>query len=107
MNTPRIQYAKTRDGVNIAFWSIGEGPPLVMTPVLAPSHARLDWEVPVRVATLQRLARGATLVHFDHRGMGMSQRDAIDFAVEAGVLDIEAVVDRLGLKKFALLALVS
>jgi hypothetical protein len=31
---PRIQYAKTRDGVNIAFWTLGEGPPLVH---LAPS----------------------------------------------------------------------
>jgi hypothetical protein len=25
---PRIQYAKTKDGVSIAFASMGEGPPL-------------------------------------------------------------------------------
>jgi hypothetical protein len=27
---PRIQYAKTADGVSIAFWTLGQGPPLVM-----------------------------------------------------------------------------
>ena len=29
---PRIQYAKTSDGVNIAFWELGEGPTLVYLP---------------------------------------------------------------------------
>jgi hypothetical protein len=29
---PRIQYAKTADGVNIAFWTLGEGMPLVHMP---------------------------------------------------------------------------
>ena len=34
---PRIQYAQTADGVSIAFWTLGEGMPLVhMT--LGPSH---------------------------------------------------------------------
>ena len=28
---PRIQYAKTADGVSIAFWTLGEGMPLVCT----------------------------------------------------------------------------
>ena len=26
---PRIQYAKTKDGVSIAYWTLGEGKPLV------------------------------------------------------------------------------
>jgi class 3 adenylate cyclase len=34
--------------------------------------------------------------------MGMSQRDAIDFSVEAAERDLDAVVDRLGLDRFAL-----
>jgi hypothetical protein len=28
---PRIQYAKTKDGVSIAFWTLGEGELLVET----------------------------------------------------------------------------
>ena len=27
MDAPPIQYAKTTDGVKIAFWTLGEGPP--------------------------------------------------------------------------------
>jgi hypothetical protein len=29
---PRIQYAKTTDGVSIAFWTLGEGKPLLHMP---------------------------------------------------------------------------
>ena len=29
---PRIQYTKTEDGVNIAYWSVGEGDPVVWLP---------------------------------------------------------------------------
>ncbi len=29
---PRIQYAKTTDGVSIAFWVAGRGPPIVWVP---------------------------------------------------------------------------
>ncbi len=32
---PRIQYCKTSDGVNIAYASMGEGPPLVRMPEIA------------------------------------------------------------------------
>jgi hypothetical protein len=30
---PRIRYAQTKDGVSMAFSAIGDGPPLVMTPL--------------------------------------------------------------------------
>ena len=44
---PRIQYAKTSDGVSIAFWTLGEGVvPLVHMPVLGYSHVQLEWQVP-------------------------------------------------------------
>jgi hypothetical protein len=29
---PRIQYAQTKDGVSIAYWTLGEGTPLVIMP---------------------------------------------------------------------------
>ena len=31
---PRIQYAKTADGVSIAFWTLGKGIPSVLMPGL-------------------------------------------------------------------------
>ena len=37
---PRIQYAKTEDGVNITFWTLGEGtPPLVSVPAGLAGHS--------------------------------------------------------------------
>jgi hypothetical protein len=40
MEAPRIQYAKTSDGVNIAFWTLGEGPAVVLAPLPLGSHVR-------------------------------------------------------------------
>jgi len=42
---PRIQYAKTSDGVSIAVATLGEGPPLgvVLPPYL--SHVQLEWDI--------------------------------------------------------------
>ena len=43
---PRIQYAKTKDGVSIAFLALAEGtPPLATTPAVPMSHLRLEWDV--------------------------------------------------------------
>jgi len=47
MNTtmePRIQYARTSDGVSIAFATAGEGPPLLSVTVPAFSHVQLGWD---------------------------------------------------------------
>ena len=43
---PRIQYAKTADGVSIAFSTMGEGVPFVQIPA-AFSHVQLEWQSPV------------------------------------------------------------
>ena len=40
---PRIQYAKTQDGVNIAFWTHGEGTPLVQMPLQLVSSIQSEW----------------------------------------------------------------
>jgi hypothetical protein len=37
---PRIQYAKSANWVSIAFWTLGEGMPLVWMPVMADSHVQ-------------------------------------------------------------------
>ncbi len=42
---PRIQYAKTKDGVSIAYSTLGEGMPIVHMPFPF-SHLQLDWEIP-------------------------------------------------------------
>jgi class 3 adenylate cyclase len=101
---PRIQYAKTSDGVSIAFWTLGEGVPLVHLP-LDFSHIQMEWQIPECRRWYERLAEKRKLVRYDYRGSGLSERQVTDFSLEAHVLDLEAVVSRLGLERFALLGL--
>ncbi|GAG06288.1 unnamed protein product, partial [marine sediment metagenome] len=104
---PRIQYAKTKDGVSIAFWTLGEGMPLVVAPMIPWSHIQREWQWPGYRAFYERLMRGRKLVRYDSRGSGLSDRDVTDFSLEAHLLDLDAVVDRLGLERFALFATIS
>jgi class 3 adenylate cyclase len=99
---PRIQYAQTTDGVNIAYWTLGQGLPFVAMPPNEFSHIQLEWRVPQLRAWYEGLSEKRMLVRYDGRGTGLSDRDATDFSVDAHVLDLEAVVDRLGLENFAL-----
>lgn len=99
----RVQYAKTSDGVDIAFAVYGDGPPLVIPPNLVNSHLQL--EMSERAASRSfygRLARRLRVIRYDCRGIGMSQRDQVDFSADAAGRDLNAVVDKLGLDRFAL-----
>ncbi len=101
MTEPRIQYAKTKDGVSIAYWTLGEGKAFVQLPS-GHTHAQLEWEIPEIRQWYERLAETRKVVRYDWRGSGLSERDVSDFSLDAGVSDLEAVVDRLGLETFAL-----
>jgi class 3 adenylate cyclase len=101
MMEPRIQYAQTEDGVSIAYWTLGEGMPLVYLTEAA-SHIQMEWQFPPWREWYEALARKRMLVRYDRRGSGLSERDVTDYSLDVLVLDLEAVVDRLGLKRFAL-----
>ena len=94
---PRIQYAKTKDGVSIAFAAHGEGRALVLMPPWPFCHLEAEWWVPTYRHWHERLAEKTRLVRFDTRGSGLSQRDVDDLSLDARVLDLEAVVDHLAL----------
>ncbi len=98
---PRIQYAQTKDGVSIAFWTLGEGMPLVHMPLLFP-HVQMEWQIPEQRRWYERLAQRRKVVRYDFRGFGLSDRSVSEFSLETGVLDLETVVDHLGMQRFAL-----
>jgi pimeloyl-ACP methyl ester carboxylesterase/DNA-binding CsgD family transcriptional regulator len=98
---PRIRYATTADGVSIAFWTLGEGPPLVYMAGGPWGHVEL-WDIPECRRWYERLAQKRMLVRYDVRGTGWSERDVSDHSLDALVADVEAVVDRLGLDRFAM-----
>lgn len=99
---PRIQYTETADGVSVAFSTLGEGMPLVWMPGLMASHVQVEWRIPEMRSFYEHLAENRMVVRYDGRGRGLSQRDVTDFSLDANVLDLEAVVGRLKLKRFAL-----
>jgi class 3 adenylate cyclase/pimeloyl-ACP methyl ester carboxylesterase len=97
---PRIQYAKTSDGVNIAYATAGDGPPLLLLPHFPFSHVQAVWETLAHL--YQPLAERFHLVWYDYRGTGLSDRDAIDFSMGTMVRDLEAVAEAAGLTRFAM-----
>jgi class 3 adenylate cyclase len=98
----RIQYAKTSDGMSIAFSTIGEGDPILYLSANGFSHIQLEWQFPEMRGWYERLAEGRMLVRFDPRGVGLSQRGVSDFSLDCLLLDLDAVVGHLGLETFAL-----
>jgi len=102
---PRIQYAKTTDGVSIAFWTLGEGEPLVFMPTIPFSNIQLEWQIPETRSWYERLAQKRRLVRFDSRGTGLSEHN-LDVSLDGLVLDLEAMVGRLRLERFALFGVV-
>src|SRR6266508_935822 len=101
---PRIQYAKTSDGVNIAYWTMGEGMSFVAMPLRPSSHIQGEWRLPQYRATYEAWAQNRQLIRYDGRGSGLSDRDVTRFSLDTDILDLEAVVDRLGLDRFVLSA---
>ena len=82
----------------------GAGPPLVRAPTWL-THLEFDWESPVWRHWLVGLGEGNTLLRYDERGCGLSDRNAADLSLEARVADLEAVVDNARLERFALLGM--
>ena len=100
---PRIQYAKTSDGVSVAYYAMGHGTPIVLM-ILPNSHLQMEWQMSDVRQGYEAVAHLGTLVRYDHRGFGLSDRDVSDFSIEALLRDLQAVVDRLELKSFNLMA---
>ena len=104
MADTQIRYARTTDGVNIAYFTMGSGVPLVFVQ-LPMSNLQYDLSNPRIRADQEAFARNALLVRYDHRGIGVSDRWDAPFTTEGFVRDLEAVVDKLELRRFLLVAL--
>jgi class 3 adenylate cyclase/pimeloyl-ACP methyl ester carboxylesterase len=98
----QIRFCTTSDGVSIAYATVGKGPPLVSISGWV-SHLKLAWSNPESRAFSEALAEGRLLVLYDKRGTGLSDWDAEDFSMKARLRDLGAVVDTLGLERFALM----
>ena len=101
MAEPRIRYCRTVDGVSIAFWSIGQGEPIIDAGH-PPTHCEMEWRLaPVR-AWYERFAARHQFIRFDSRGTGLSAREIDEYSLDTMVRDLEAVVDTLAVDRFTL-----
>lgn len=102
---PHVQYVTTSDGVRIAYavFGSGGGVPLVVLRPYFFSHLEAEWRLAPMPSVVSEAQR-RTVVRLDFRGSGLSDRDVADRSVAARVRDLEAVVDRLGLDRFAIYA---
>ena len=98
----KIAYCTTKDGVRIAYGTSGKGPPVVIAVGLL-THLKLGLFSPTyNSAFLKPLIASHTVVQYDGRGFGMSDRGFKDYSMEARLRDLEAVVNTLKLDRFAL-----
>ena len=97
---PRIQYAKTSDGVSIAYAEAGEGTPVLVISPAGFSHVELGWDAFAPV--MQGLSTRFRTLWFDYRGTGLSERSEADFSLDAALRDAEAVVEEARLGAFVL-----
>ena len=110
-----IRFTTTEDGVDIAFWEIGEGKPVVIIHNFGISHAELEWGVPSLASFYMAMAERSRVLRFDPRGGGLSGDPpggwgaVTESGAQQGMstremgLDIEAVAAALELDGFALL----
>jgi len=104
---PRIQYAKTKDGVSIAYSVVGSGPPLVRVTHGLWNHVEAWWRIAPYRKMAERLAETHTFINYDARGTGLSQRGTEDFRLEPRLLDLEAVLAALDIGRCAMVGTAS
>lgn len=106
MNAARqeIRFCTAPDGVRLAYAMSGSGPPLLRIGSFI-NHLEFDWDSPVWRHWLVELSRHYTLVRYDARGCGLSDRDVAEISFDAWVTDLETVVRATGLGRFALLGM--
>ena len=99
--TERIRFCQSRDGTRIAYAVCGGGPPLVWVQHWM-HHLNRDWEHPVWQPWLDYLTRQHTVIRYDWRGCGLSDRDGIKFAADRYSEDLEATIKAAGIEQCAL-----
>lgn len=100
----QLGFCTTPDGVRICYATAGEGTPLVSAPNWL-SHLELEKRSPVWRHWWEELAKDHLLVRLDQRGCGLSDWAVEDLSLAGRVIDIETVVDAVGLDRFALLGI--
>lgn len=98
-----IRYASSADGANIAWSSVGEGPPVLFASHHL-SHLEQDWRSGLLRSIFDALAENHRLIRYDIRGSGLSDPIRPGDRFDQHVEDMRAVADAADLESFAIVA---
>lgn len=96
------RYAVTADGVHIAYQVSGRGPVDLLWSEGWLTHVEILWELPVYARWMHMLGQSFRVIHFDKRGMGLSDQAATP-DLETRMEDVRAVLDAAGSERAILL----
>ncbi|MEL6449412.1 MAG: alpha/beta fold hydrolase [Pseudomonadota bacterium] len=102
-----IKFVPVRGDVSLAVAKTGSGPALVKVANWL-THVEKDTDSPIWHHWVRDLSRRHTLVRYDSRGCGLSDRDLNGIAIndlDLWIEDLRCVVDSLGIERFSLLGL--
>ncbi|MGH2630999.1 MAG: adenylate/guanylate cyclase domain-containing protein [Actinomycetota bacterium] len=93
---PETHYAKTDDGVYIAYQTLGEGPIDIAWQFEWIGNVDTIWEFRPYAEWFRGLASFSRLILHDRRGLGASSRNVSPPNLETRVADLGAVLDAVG-----------
>ena len=102
MESSETRYAKTADGVFIAYQVLGEGPVDLVWHIGWPGNIDLEWEYPRSARLMSGLASFSRLILHDHRGVGLSSRNVALPNLETRMADLHVVLDAVGADRVVL-----
>ncbi len=100
----QIRFCRSKDGTRLAYAVAGNGPPLVKAANWL-SHIEYEWDSPVWRHWYRTLAENFTLIRYDQRGCGLSDRDVDRISFDTWVEDLETIVNAVGIDRFPLLGI--
>ena len=98
----QVRFCTSFDGARIAYALSGEGPPLVLSASWL-THLEHQWRSLAWKPWLDYFSSRHTLIRYDSRGSGLSDRDVREISFETWMRDFEAVLDAAGFDVFTLL----
>lgn len=96
-----VSFVTSADGTRIAWSRHGSGPPLVWVGTWL-THLDHDWSSPVWRHWLDALGQRFTVIRYDDRGGGLSDRAPVEYSLKTWRADLEAVIAAAGVHSFTL-----
>ncbi len=97
----QIRFCTSADGTRLAVATLGEGPPLVKAATWL-THVEKEPHNLFSRHWVAELSAGNTLIRYDSRGCGLSEREVERISMDAWVEDLEAVVATQDIARFPL-----